>query len=128
MADHCAILPNERINPHFGRAARTIESSESGKIAPLINRPAAAPIPPHEPIIQRSENMPPRASKFWPLAQITHGAPSRSHLTALSILSTQDSNSQALNGAHLWIHPGTYRTCRVTVCLISVAALGPCEV
>jgi hypothetical protein len=45
--------------------------------------------------------MPPRASKFWPLAQVTHrasnGASSRSHLTGLSILSTKDSNSQALN-------------------------------
>jgi hypothetical protein len=26
MADHCATLPNERINPRFGRAARAIES------------------------------------------------------------------------------------------------------
>ena len=90
------------------------------KNRPLINRPAAAPIPPHEPIIQRSENMPPRASKFWRLAQVTHraanGAPSRSHHTGLSILSTKDSNSQALNRAHLWIpwtikHPVTYRSC-----------------
>jgi hypothetical protein len=60
--------------------------------------------------------MRPRASKVWRLAQATHratnGAPSRSHLTWLSILSTKDSISQALNGAHLWIHPGTYRTCR----------------
>src|SRR6516164_7403282 len=31
MADHCAILPNERINPHFGRALRAIESSKSQK-------------------------------------------------------------------------------------------------
>ena len=38
------------------------------KNRPLINRPAAAPIPLHEPISQRSENMRPRASKFWPLA------------------------------------------------------------
>jgi hypothetical protein len=42
--------------------------------------------------------------------------PSRAHLTRLSILSTKDSNSQALNRAHLWIlwtikHPVTYRTC-----------------
>src|SRR6516164_11637274 len=69
IADRCVILPNERINPHFGRAARGIESSESRKIAPLIKgRPL--PNPPHEPIIQRSENMRRRASKFWPLAQV----------------------------------------------------------
>jgi len=50
MPDHCATLPNERINPRFGRATRAIESSESRKIAPLINRPAAALKPPHESI------------------------------------------------------------------------------
>ena len=107
IADRCAILPHERINPHFGRVARAIESSESRKIAPLINRPAAALNPPHESIIRRPENMRPRASKVSPLAQVTHratnGAPSRSRLTGLSILTTKDSNSQALNLAHLWI-------------------------
>ena len=43
-------------------------------------------------------------------------SPSRVHLAGLSILSTKDSNSQALNRPHLWIlwtikHPVTYRTC-----------------
>ena len=36
------------------------------KNRPLINWPAAAAIPLHEPIIQRSENTRPRASKVWP--------------------------------------------------------------
>ena len=111
-ADHCAILPNERINRYFGGA---VESSESQK-SPVDQSAGRGAHPPHEPIIQRSENMRPRASKFWPLAQVTHAAPSRSHLTGLSILSTKDSNSQALNRAHLWIpwtikHPVTYRSC-----------------
>jgi hypothetical protein len=120
MVDHCATLPNERIDPHFGRAARAIESSESRKIAPLINRPAAAPNSPHESIIQRLENMRPRLEilafgtghrTMPPIVPL-----SRTHLTARSILTIKDSNSQALNRAHLWIlwtikHPVTYRTC-----------------
>ena len=127
MADHCATLPNERINPRFGRATRAIESSESRKIAPLINRPAAALNPPHGSIIRQPENMRPRASKFWPSAQVTRhatGVPlSRAHLTGLSILTIKDSSSQALNHAHLWIlwtikHTVTYRTC-TTRCIRS---------
>jgi hypothetical protein len=119
-ADHCATFPNERINPRFGRAARAIESSESRKIAPLINRPAAALNPPHESIIRPLENMRPRASKLWPSARVTRHATdvplSRAHLTGLSILTIKDSNSQALNHAYLWIlwtikHTVTYRTC-----------------
>src|SRR6516162_7736905 len=39
MADHCAILPNERINPRFGRAVRAIESSESQKSP--VDQPAS---------------------------------------------------------------------------------------
>jgi hypothetical protein len=124
IADRCAILPNERINPRFGRAAHAIESSESRKIAPLINRPAAALKLPHEWIIRRPENMRPRAPKFWPSAQATHHATdvplSRAHLTGVSILTIKDSSSQALNHAHLWIlwtikHTVTYRTCTHTL-------------
>jgi hypothetical protein len=64
--------------------------------------------------------MQPRASKFWPSAQVTRHATdvplSRAHLTGLSILTIKDSNPQALNHAHLWIlwtikHTVTYRTC-----------------
>jgi hypothetical protein len=94
IADHCAILPNERINPRFGRAAHAIESSESRKIAPLIKRPAAAPNPPHESIIHRSENMRPRIE----ILAVGIGHPtmppivplSRARLTELSILTIKD--------------------------------------
>jgi hypothetical protein len=70
MPDHRATLLNERINPHFGRAARAIESSESRKIAPLINWPAAAPNPRTNRSSNGRKNMRPRASEFWPLAQV----------------------------------------------------------
>ena len=129
IADRCAILSNERINPRFRRAAHAIESPEPRKIAPLINRPAAAPNPRHESIIQRSENMRPRIENLAfgtghptmpPIVPL-----SRAHLTGLSILSTKDSNSQALNRAHLWIpwtikHPMIYRDLHPRVVFVRV--------
>ena len=117
IADRCAILSNERINPRFRRAAHAIESSEPRKIAPLINRPAAAPNPPariDHPTVGKHATAH-RKSGLW------HSHPtmppivplSRAQLTGLFILTIKDSNSQALDRAHLWIlwtikHPMIY--------------------
>ena len=118
MADHCATLPNERINPRFGRAARAIESSESQKSP--VDQSASRCAHPHAQTDHPTVGNMPRASKFWPSAQVTRHATdvplSRAHLTGLSILIIKDSNSQALNHVHLWIlwtikHTVTYRTC-----------------
>ena len=107
MADHCAILPNERINPRFGRAAHAIESSESRKIAPLIkggplrNPPARTDHPTvGKHATARIEIL---AFGTGPTHHATNGASEPAQLTRFSILSTKDSNSQVLNRAHLWI-------------------------